>query len=587
MNNSLISGGATTSAEGAGSIVAEEGLATNAASLGGVSLDDALRNGVLRDATLLAGKQGCQRLVQSVLPMEVPDTTRWLKGGELVLTTGYVLRDSLEPWLEFIKALNEAQVAGLVVLASPYVRMIPDQAIAYAEQHAFPLMVLASPGPIVDVVKPIHEAIESSRAGSVREGLNLQKRLMQMVLDGSGLEAVCKSLARTLGHTVVIEDKQFNLLAVAQAGNGAEPYVDELVTNKGTPVATMKKWEEDGTLKALRKYKQAMTITGDRPGDPTRTVYPIVVGGEVYGFFSLLKNEPATEHERQIIENGATAVAVELLKQKGATESEQKMKRDFFRDLLMANTAAMAETLRRRATYLGYPMNASYWVVSVEFDDQKHDDIQPEDVNRLVGILNSLLSFRQAVVVNQAQGATILYPVKEGQPTPDKIQHLTKAIHQKVAAGAPGWSCSIGVGQLYGDLMSVPKSFKEAQHALKIGRSTKGAGNITFFNDLGIYRMLLQFAQSQDPNEFFCEPLQRLIEYNQQTDKELVKTIAAFLECNGNLTETSNKLFIHRNTLKYRLERIRDITQIDLDDAENRLMLHLGLKMNQVINYLR
>ena len=67
---------------------------------------------------------------------------------------------------------------------------------------------------------------------------------------------------------------------------------------------------------------------------------------------------------------------------------------------------------------------------------------------------------------------------------------------------------------------------------------------------------------------------------------ELVKTIAAFLECNGNLTETSNKLFIHRNTLKYRLERIRDITQIDLDDSENRLMLHLGLKMNQVINYL-
>lgn len=587
MNNSLISGGATTSPEGAGSLVADDLLATTAAGPGGVSLDEALRNGMLRDATLLAGKPGGHRVIQSVLPMEVPDTTRWLKGGELVLTTGYVLRDAVEPWVEFIKALHEAHAAGVVVLASPYVRMIPDQAIAYAEQHQFPLMVLASPGPIVDVVKPIHEAIEASRAGSVREGLNLQKRLMQMVLDGTGLEAVAKFLARHLGHTVVIEDKQFNLLAIAQAGSGAEPYVDELVANKGTPVATMKKWEEDGTLKALRKYKQAMTIPGDRPGDPTRTAYPIVAGGEVYGFFSLLKGEPINDHERTIIETGATAIAVELLKQKGATESEQKMKRDFFRDLLMANTAAMAETLRRRATYLGYPMNASYWVVSVEFDDQKHDDVQPEDVNRLVGILNSLLSFRQAVVVNQAQGSTILYPVKEGQPTPDKIQHLTKAIHQKVQAGAPGWSVSIGVGQLYGDLMSVPKSFKEAQHALKIGRSTKGPGNITFFNDLGIYRMLLQFAQSQDPNEFFCEPLQRLIEYNQQTDKELVKTIAAFLECNGNLTETSNKLFIHRNTLKYRLERIRDITQIDLDDAENRLMLHLGLKMNQVINYLR
>jgi purine catabolism regulator len=310
------------------------------------------------------------------------------------------------------------------------------------------------------------------------------------------------------------------------------------------------------------------------------------VSGEVYGFFSVLSAAGATDHDRLIIDNGITAIAIELLKQKGATESEQKMKRDFFRDLLIANTAAMTETLRRRATYLGTPLTSQYWVINVEFDDVKNDDVLPDDINRLVGILNSLLSFRQAVVVNQAQGASILYPVKEGQPTLDKIRHLAKAIHQKVTAASPNWSVSIGVGQQYPDLMSVPKAYKEAQHALKIGRSTNGPGSITFFAELGIYRMLLQFAQSQDPNEFFCEPLQRLIEYNQQTDKELVKTIAAFLECNGNLTETSNKLFIHRNTLKYRLERIRDITQIDLDDSENRLMLHLGLKMNQVINYL-
>ena len=85
--------------------------------------------------------------------------------------------------------------------------------------------------------------------------------------------------------------------------------------------------------------------------------------------------------------------------------------------------------------------------------------------------------------------------------------------------------------------------------------------SITSFSELGIYRMLLQFAESRNPNEFFCEALERLLEYHQQADKELVKTLRAFLECNGNLTETSDRLFIHRNTLKYRLERIRDITE--------------------------
>ena len=74
MNNSLV-----TSVEGA-AIIAEEALPV-ANGLGGVSLDDALRSGVLRDATLLAGKNGCGHMIQSVLPMEVPDTARWLKGG--------------------------------------------------------------------------------------------------------------------------------------------------------------------------------------------------------------------------------------------------------------------------------------------------------------------------------------------------------------------------------------------------------------------------------------------------------------------------------------------------------------------------
>jgi purine catabolism regulator len=552
----------------------------------GITVEEALGNGILQQATLLAGKVGCNRAILGVLPVEVPDTSQWLKGGELVLTTGYVLRDAEAPWLAFLKDLVAAKAAGLVLIASPYVKMIPDRAIEYAEAQQFPLLVLATAGPIVDVVKPLQEAIEASRSGSVREGLNLQRRLMQMVLDGTGLESVAKFLGRHLNQTLLIEDKQFNLLAYAQAGTTTEPLLDELIANKGTPVTLMKKWEEDGTLKTLRKDKLPVTIAPERAGGPARTVYPVVVSGEVFGFFSVLSSTPLTDHDRLIVDNGITAVAIELLKQKGATESEQKMKRDFFRDLLIANTAAMTETLRRRATYLGYPLNASYWVINVEFDDVKNDDILPEDINRLVGILNSLLSFRQAVVVNQAQGASILYPVKEGQPNLDKIRHLAKAIHQKVTGSSPTWSVSIGVGQQYPELLSVPKAYKEAQHALKIGRSTNGPGAITFFAELVIYRMLLQFAQSQDPNEFFCEPLQRLIEYNQQTDKELVKTIAAFLECNGNLTETSNKLFIHRNTLKYRLERIRDITQIDLDDSENRLMLHLGLKMNQVINYL-
>ena len=445
---------------------------------------------------------------------------------------------------------------------------------------------LAAPG-TATIVRDEVSAPHALRIEAPKESANLQKCLLDQVLDGSGLEVMARTLAKELQCSVCIEDKQFNLLAIGQAQSLPEPWLDELIVNKGTPVNTIKAWEAQGTLHTLRKERTAVTVPVTSDGKVTRSVYPLVISGEVYGYFSVLNRELPTLGFQNLVESGAVALAIELMKQKGATESEQKLKRDFFRDLLTANTAAMMETLRRRATYLGYALNTAHWVITVEFDEQPHNDVQPEEVSRLAAILNALLSFRQAIVINQAQGATILYPVKDGQPTSDKVVQLTQAIQQKVAQTASNWRVSIGVGRMNEALMDIPQGYKESLHALKIGRHTQGPGHVTFFSDLGIYRMLLQFAQSQDPSEFFCEPLQRLIDYNQQTDKELVKTIAAFLECNGNLTETSTKLYIHRNTLKYRLERIRDITQIDLDDAENRLMLHLGLKMNQVITYLR
>ncbi|MEB3327732.1 MAG: helix-turn-helix domain-containing protein [Candidatus Sericytochromatia bacterium] len=550
----------------------------------GARLNELVQRAPLHGAAMLAGDTGGQGRVTGACVASEEGLTLLPPVGSLVVAPA--------GWLEASPAgrvgeVAEAGAAGLLVLTSAAVELVPEAALEAANRHGLPLLAMTHAAPPAEVARALEASLGTEDAGPEPGGGMLQRRLLDLVLDGSGLEAVARTLARALERTVVVEDRQFNLLAVGQAGALGDPFVDELIVNKGTPVETIKAWEADGTLATLRKQRQPVHLRGGRANEAPRSIHPLVINGEVHGYLSVLASEAPTGALAAAIDQGALAASLELLKQQGATESEQKLKRDFFRDLLAAETPAAVETLRRRATYLGYPMNATYWIVAVEFDERPLEEVQPEEVQRLAGVLNALLSFRQAVVVNQMNGATILYPLREGQPTPDKLAQLAHAIHQKVAATAPSWSVSIGVGQLHDGLMGVPQSYREALHALKIGRHTRGTQHTTFFSDLGIYRMLLQFAHSQDPNEFFCEPLQRLIEYNQQMDKELVKTIAAFLACNGNLTETSTRLFIHRNTLKYRLERIRDITQIDLDDAENRLMLHLGLKMNQVINYLR
>jgi len=552
----------------------------------GVTVASVLVLDPLREAEILAGAPGMTRPVRGILSLDLREVAPYARAGELVIS-------SRVDWTaETLKALIRSEAAGLLLLTDAAAGALngsggfSKELIAMADTAQFPILRAPLPKAPGELLQSLQQLASSEGAASA--GLVLSHQLTQIALDGAGLEEIVKVLASRLDGPVLVEDRQFNLMVAANPQGFQSETYELVVGSNGTPMAILKVLEDDGTLRALRNDKSPVILPAGEGHAEVRHIFPVVVGGEICGFLSHVETgRPLGSEGSSILLHATHAVAIELLKQKGIAENEQKMRRDFFRDLLFSNGNISPETLHRRATYLGYQLSSSYWVLVVEYDMVPNEELLPDEVKRLASTLNSLLSFRQALVITQTQGATILYPVKEGQPTLEKVQHLAETIRQKVSGTTEGWTVSIGVGMLYPDLLSIPRAYREAQHAVKIGRALGGTHSITSFSELGIYRMLLQFAESRNPNEFFCEALERLLEYDQQADKELVKTLRAFLECNGNLTETSDRLFIHRNTLKYRLERIRDITQIDLDDSENRLMLHLGLKMNQIVATLK
>jgi purine catabolism regulator len=111
---------------------------------------------------------------------------------------------------------------------------------------------------------------------------------------------------------------------------------------------------------------------------------------------------------------------------------------------------------------------------------------------------------------------------------------------------------------------------------LTIGRRLKGPGHLTHFESLGIYRLLFSARDLPELRSFHEESLKALIEYDREHGAELVKTLGAFFEGKCGPKEAASILGVHRNTVLYRLERIRELTGLDLDDAEVRLRLHLA-----------
>jgi purine catabolism regulator len=128
-------------------------------------------------------------------------------------------------------------------------------------------------------------------------------------------------------------------------------------------------------------------------------------------------------------------------------------------------------------------------------------------------------------------------------------------------------------------MQEIPRSYKEAQDAITYGKMLHQESSVVAFDELGVFRILCKFAERNSIEEFVPKPLLIISKYDRENESDLLKTLQVFLECNGNASKAAKELFIHYKTILYRLERIKEITQLNLEDNKNRLELEMGLKM--------
>ncbi len=138
---------------------------------------------------------------------------------------------------------------------------------------------------------------------------------------------------------------------------------------------------------------------------------------------------------------------------------------------------------------------------------------------------------------------------------------------------------SIGVGNPCQHISDYRRGFAEASEALQMGQNLNRDGGVTHFNDLGVYRYLYKIARMDDLRDMYQDQVARIASYDHRKGTDLLDTLETYLECAGNLTKTSNRLFVHRNTLIQRLERLQSLCEIDLQERSNWLTLQVAIKV--------
>ncbi len=151
----------------------------------------------------------------------------------------------------------------------------------------------------------------------------------------------------------------------------------------------------------------------------------------------------------------------------------------------------------------------------------------------------------------------------------------------------PQGSCRVAVGGPCVEPCEYPRSYRQAQLALRMQVATGSPEQVTVFDDLGIYQLLSQISDMSTVDKFIHRWLGALISYDATKDAQLVDTLSAYLECGGNYDLTAKALSLHRSTLRYRLQRIREMSGHELNDPDTRFHLQLATRAWTTVHALR
>jgi sugar diacid utilization regulator len=387
-------------------------------------------------------------------------------------------------------------------------------------------------------------ALERSKA--------IHDRLTRVAVESEGQAGIARAIHELTGYTIFIEDRHGNIRA--SEGEWPQPHAKEPHAQREEVV---RRAVEAG--KPIRDRERLVMVAG-----PTQDAVGVLVLVDPDG--------TAGMSEEVALEHGATVLSMELARLRSLEETELRLGRDLVEELLSGTTDESALT---RAQLQGYDLARPHRIVVVELS------AEPADTDEFFHAVRRAARDTGVGSLLVRRGHTVVV-LADAEQSWDALRDAVLAESRPFRGRV-----DLGVGGICEHPSDFPRSYREAQLALRIQRAIGGDQPVTSFDQLGIYSVLAEVEDTAGVERFAHDWLGALLNYDTQRHAELVPTLAAYLGSGGNSANTATALSVHRNTLRYRLQRVREISGHDLNDPDTVFNLQLALRVWRMLGALQ
>lgn len=525
---------------------------------------------------MLAGEAGLNRRVTSVTVGEVPDIADWLTGGELVLSTMFAVRGDAERQRDFCKRVMMADAAALFVKIGRFVWGMPEEILELADKRGFPIVEVPQSLRWTRLMQEVTELIISRQAMLLAQSQAIHSSLLQVVVRGGSWQNLADEAARLLGWPVLLLDASLELLGVS---GYPEDLLPELEKSLQVP-------EIQALFSRSRTGDKLLRL--EEPGLPAMFVFPVVASHERLGYVcALTQQDQLSPNQVMTLEHTATVAALEMALDRARFETEVRLKGDFV-DQVVDGGEAVGDRLLRRGVFLGCDLSQGAAVILLGIDEADglvlRKNLERENLDRRIERFLALCT-RQVSMLEKSS----LVSLKAGRivvfvcgATAHDAQAQRRLAEQLKGLGENelGLSVSVGMGGFAGRPERLSRGYQEALVALRVARKLQGPGGAMHFYEVGSYRLLLDIWE-RDPGEIralYEDSVAPLDRYDEANGSQLLETLQVFFKNNESLNRTAAELHAHRHTIRYRLEKIAEITGLSVLETEHKERLSLGLK---------
>lgn len=526
------------------------------------------------DLQLLSSHSNLTQPLESVEITETPDVADFIPKNVMILTTAMIYKDDQEKLKPFIDSLKQAECTALGIKVGRFLDEISPEIVAYASAVDLPLIKIPSTQPLGGLLHEIVGYLRDSKTEQMSVAFDIQKRFSTLLMQDVDATRFIAEFAKILNAPIILLSPWQQVIAHSNYFYG----------NQKSAEFFIKQLSKDH-FQQLAQEKKIFRLQDERQENIQVAGFPIRVNDYFPYYLLVLSPEqipyPISEFA---IDQAILVLTFMLFKNQKIAESFEHLKTDFLDRLLDTHQEALSKHQNWLELWKNYRLiNNDYYQLAIVYgvtkpENETHIRYQQAEgqlifqwlKEQLPEILPDVALFK---LKNQNKSILIFQSKKNDHLM--ILQNLAERLQQALPI-----TIRFALGNAYENLEDLPNSYIEASSTLEASLHAQKPATVQLFHPKGLAGLFEKIGT--EDVEYFCQQQLKELAYpTEPTLQELRKTLKVFLDFNCEITKTANALYLHRNTIKYRMNQCEKLLDTSIQEPETSLLLRVALELSE------